>query len=434
MVVSCFNFLFKNRLNENFVYNSLTNSLIEISSDLYSELFILSKKQKNVSESNFDANILKILKDHKILVNEHDDDSFILQKKYLNYLKSFKNDFLGLVIAPTLNCNFACPYCYENSIQQSTADNKTLRDIVDFIYNFKNIDSLSICWHGGEPLLAFDKMLFFLENLYTRKNKLVITHSLITNGYLLSNDKIEELRKYKLNYVQITIDGPPEHHNHNRPLKSGMPTYDKIISNIDNILQKNPEITVNVRINVHKDNRNSFSEIYKTLTSRWKGHNYRISLVFVSDNDNCMVPCMKLHDRFNFLKELSMDKDLPKINFFPENQVYGCTATYQNSFVIGPKGEFYKCWADIGNEERIIGSIYEGLTNYSLIAEYMVGSDMFSDEKCLKCFLFPICNGVCNLIRFENKFRNEKAENCPIDINSFAEILSLHQKQTKSNV
>jgi hypothetical protein len=70
MVVSSFNFLFKNRLNENFVYNSLTNSLIEISSDLYTELNILSKSQKKVSESHFDTNILKTLKDHKILVNE----------------------------------------------------------------------------------------------------------------------------------------------------------------------------------------------------------------------------------------------------------------------------------------------------------------------------------------------------------------------------
>lgn len=30
------------------------------------------------------------------------------------------------------------------------------------------------------------------------------------------------------------------------------------------------------------------------------------------------------------------------------------------TFVIGPFGELYKCWVDVGRKEKIIGSIYDG--------------------------------------------------------------------------
>lgn len=427
MIFSRFNFLFKSKSGEKFIYNSVSNSLLEISSDLYLKLKPFSNNNKTI-EPYFDADTLQTLIDHKVLVSEHDDESFVLQKKYFDYYKSFKNDFLSLVIAPTLRCNFACPYCYEDN-SESIMDYYTIDHLINYIYSFRKIEKISICWDGGEPLLAFDKMLYFLDGLYSRNSKLLVNHSLVTNGYLLCNEKIEKLIKFSLNYIQITIDGTPEHHNRNRPHKSGLPTYDRIISHIDNILQNWPECFVNVRINIHKNNSQSVSETYKILNNRWKGLNFRISLVFVSDNDNCRVPCMKLHDRFRFFKQLSKDTDLPQVNFFPENQVYGCTATYQNSLVVGPEGELYKCWADIGNKARIIGSITNGVSNISLVSEYMIGSSMYSDEKCLNCFLLPVCNGVCNLVRFENKFRSEKLENCPVDFNDFAEMLLYHHNQ-----
>ncbi|MFW5720920.1 MAG: radical SAM protein [Bacteroidota bacterium] len=431
MIFSRFNFLFKNEFDEKFVYNSLTNSLLEVSSDLYFKLKSLSTNHDKTIEPNFERNTLKTLIDHKVLVREHDDERFILQKKYLDYLKSFKNDFLSLVIAPTLKCNFVCPYCYEDG-DVSSMNYSILDQLISYIHSIRNIDRLSICWHGGEPLLAFDKILYFLDKLYSKFPELLINHSMVTNGYLLCNEKMEKLMKFSLNYIQITIDGTPEHHNRNRPHKSGMPTYDRIIYHIDNILQNWPSCFVNVRVNIHKNNCSSFSETYKSLTNRWKGMNCRISLVFVSDNDNCRVPCMKLHDRFRFFKELSKDTDLQQINFFPEKQEYGCTATYLNSLVVGPEGELYKCWADVGNQDKVIGSILNGVSNIDLVSEYMIGSSMYSDESCLKCFLLPVCNGVCNLVRFENKFRSEKMENCPIDINNLAEMLSLHHKQTKN--
>lgn len=37
-----------------------------------------------------------------------------------------------------------------------------------------------------------------------------------------------------------------------------------------------------------------------------------------------------------------------------------CTATSLYGYVIGPKGEIYKCWEDVGIKEKEIGSVLDG--------------------------------------------------------------------------
>ena len=65
---------------------------------------------------------------------------------------------LKLVIAPTLDCNFSCPYCFE------TRKNIDMpRDIQDAITLYVrktlargNMRAFSVVWYGGEPLLRPD--------------------------------------------------------------------------------------------------------------------------------------------------------------------------------------------------------------------------------------------------------------------------------------
>jgi uncharacterized protein len=89
---------------------------------------------------------------------------------------------------------------------------------------------------------------------------------------------------------------------------------------------------------------------------------------------------------------------VPRGGFFPESGVQNiCIATSHYGHVIGPKGEMYKCWEDVGKEHMVIGSVHEdtAVTNPELVARYTIGTDPYQDAQCLECNVFPICGGGC---------------------------------------
>lgn len=73
-----------------------------------------------------------------------------------------------------------------------------------------------------------------------------------------------------------------------------------------------------------------------------------------------------------------------------------CTAHFENSFVIDLQGYLYKCWVDVGQPQSAIGNLKEGITNRKQVCKYMIGTDKFSDPKCLDCSLLPICDEGCS--------------------------------------
>ena len=84
-----------------------------------------------------------------------------------------------------------------------------------------------------------------------------------------------------------------------------------------------------------------------------------------------------------------------------------------NGFVIGPKGEMYKCWEDIGIREREIGSVVDNkFRNNTLFHQYMLHGTFTEDKKCLNCGLLPICSGGCSKDRIENKYAGKNKVLC----------------------
>ena len=75
----------------------------------------------------------------------------------------------------------------------------------------------------------------------------------------------------------------------------------------------------------------------------------------------------------------------------------GCSCHSNNSLIVGPEGELYKCWHHLGMPKKSVGKIDSDLniTNADLYADYMVGSDSLFDEKCRQCVLFPSSNVGC---------------------------------------
>ena len=101
-------------------------------------------------------------------------------------------------IIPIRRCNIDCGYCNEyDKVSPPVVTDEMLRRID----KLADLGSSVVAFSGGEPMLHPD-----LEALVARIRSHGMMAGLITNGYLLSQKKIEALNHAGLDYMQISID------------------------------------------------------------------------------------------------------------------------------------------------------------------------------------------------------------------------------------
>ena len=152
-------------------------------------------------------------------------------------------------IEMTQQCNLRCSYCcYSGNYRDRRIHNMkeilydTLQMTVDFInthYN-KKAEKITVCFYGGEALLARKKIEWFVSKLRSFFNDKVI-FSFSTNGLLLTEEVIDWLNTLPDTLVNVTIDGNKMMHDVHRKTLSGKGSYDIIIKNLRNFKNKYPE-------------------------------------------------------------------------------------------------------------------------------------------------------------------------------------------------
>lgn len=431
---SQFNFLFNSDKIGYCLHNTRMLSLINLDKDSY-ETLCLVEKHPDRAEALLDEDTYKYFVKNKVLVKEYEDKDYINKLSYTKRYACAEESKLGIVLCPTLGCNFACPYCYEDKLSSKPMSVETQMKVIDFINMYKDKKKgFTLNWHGGEPLSSFKTIKQFY-NLVEKYAELPLLHSsMVSNGYLLNQEICEYLESKKLNYLQITIDGNRGTHNKTRILRNGEGTFDQIIHNIDIAVEYMPNCTIGVRTNIGIHNKDEYSKIYKILSERWKNKNVNVYYAFILNNsieekkDNSSVE-LSTREKCDFLLSLAKEGAISSSNLFPKVDCNSCTCTDMAAYVIDPNGYIYKCWADVGIKRRAIGNLDEGLKNFDIISEFVLGSDKFSDPKCSNCKYIPICDGGCNLYRIKAKKTGSPYEVCQYDdqgMKSFLEEFTLN--------
>jgi len=435
MKPSFYNFTYPFEDGKKVMYNSRSNALALIDDAKYSQFINYCENATPIE----DESLLRDLKAGAYLVDDDIDERDLIR---LNMLTArYGTSSLGLTIAPTSDCNFRCIYCYEkDSIKPVTMSVEVQDKLVEFVeQRAKMITSLSVAWYGGEPLLALD----IIESLAKRfkeiceKHEISYSHSMITNGYLLTPEIAERLKTLQLSMIQITLDGPPEDHDKRRFLKGNIPTFDKIVSNLREIRDNMP-CPVSLRINVDRSNADKVERLLDILRANELQSSVVPYLGMVESVENTYENSVCYHSNefstidFDFKLRYNNDANNFLATLYPRPVRNVCGADSTTGFVIDADGKLYKCWNEIGMEERCAGSLMEAIDgNKRMLLDYILYDPTYDDE-CKECKFLPICMGGCPSRRLHRN--DNRCEKIKYRMDDYMKVLpSLLKRQQESS-
>lgn len=390
---SMFNFLYRRRDDEYVIYNTYSKALVVLNDEEF--------KQYNDLRFIDQATEYELIENGILLEESFDEIGFLT---YCHNMTKFSKGALHLVLATTMDCNFRCPYCYENRRKGKMSD-----EVQDSILNFikENIDNgikaLDITWYGGEPLLYPS----IIENLSAKIRQVAertgceLKMYMVTNGFLLTPELVEMMDRIGVVKVQITLDGLRENHDKRRYLKNGTGTFERIFHNL--ALFDEYSIRVDIRMNIDNENYIDYIGLQKKIAELNNPNIYVYPSPVEDINPDTVneVSSFMTFDEFElFTSGINKEGNLTsvKTTVLDDRYCY-CQAETENSYVIDELGNCYKCWDQVG---RIETSCFNILNieekNYVNITKFL-SWDPFRDEKCKDCVFLPICFGGCKFHR-----------------------------------
>jgi uncharacterized protein len=402
MKSSNYNFFYALDGREDFLaYNAISHGLCLIDQPVKEML----ENWNDQPETEIQPALLDQLKYGHFLLDDDFSELNLLRNR--QYMAQYNNNTLSLTIAPTINCNLACPYCFESHIKGKMT-RSVINGIASFVenqLNMKMFGVVSVTWYGGEPLLYPD----VIDTLSTQliaicdAQKVAYEASIITNGTRLTTQVAAMLKKHRVSSAQITIDGDKLTHDCRRVNKGGGGSFDKIIDNISKIVGILP---ISVRINVDRTNVDFAVKTYEYFKAQdwyqpdvinfYFGWVRKFTEAVEAFDEDVLTP-EEFHAKAEAFKKTLISEGLMEPEF-PQSYK-GCVATNVNGFVIGPRGGLWKCWSVIGEEDKKFGNVLDDthVPNAHYL-EYMSES-WESDSECRSCKVLPICMGGCSDIR-----------------------------------
>lgn len=409
MRLSRFNIQKEYNANEYWVYNTLTTALVILKNNQYNQYFV-----RKIWE-NDDENIKNLYEMGFLIDDDFDELEYLndLRKTVVNSNKQIAD----IMIAPTMDCNARCYYCFENGCHHEKMTFETADAIVRYIKDNWNHKLFNVTWFGGEPLLAPDIIDYISEKM--TENNIKFISKITTNGYELTNEIIHRsITQWHTNKVQISIDALFEEYDKIKNYKNSENAFERVIENLENALKAGLKVKVRINFNpLKKEKAMDLMEFLQVQYSKYDGFSCYFAPIDAKSN---IVPCIA--GKFENVEEhpfLSLIKFSNKYGYFngntrrkEENFVYdekgiladlklypsptNCYASCPSVFAIDSKGDLYKCHRVLGKGKQYCsGNVKTGIEKNDIF-KFFCNTDLVYDE-CKTCKLLPICQGGCKI-------------------------------------
>ena len=307
---------------------------------------------------------------------------------------------LTVTLVISLDCNLACPYCFEGTRKGKHYLSEVMAD--DFLRfingRLAGLDELFIRFYGGEPLLSFD-MIHRIAREVARNAcdaKVNFSFGFVTNGTLLTRPVVEKLNPLGLKSAYVTLDGPGEMHDTSRSFRNGSGSFNTIINNLRSV---SGLIELHLGGNYLQANYREFPRLLDFLIANGLGPDV-VSLMSFSPimNEDAKF-CPDYHDGCSNDNEpwvadagLYLRREILARGYRTDEVLPAvCMLERHDHLVINWDGVLYKCPCLLGRKDYGVGTLNAGFLDYS--ASHDLGS--WKNEVCLGCKYLPLCFGGC---------------------------------------
>lgn len=416
------------------LYNGLTGKLTVNSKEDYD---IIQSLLNDLD--SFSVEYPKLYSEYKkagfIINEEFDEYAFI---KGQNTRKVYMDRDYRLTINPTLDCNLKCWYCSVDyagtKCPREKMCDETFEKLTKHVCNLIRshmADSIVLDWFGGEPLMYYEDIIKPLsEHIFDQFPEINIPfrQQITTNATYLTKERIYEMKGYKFNLFQITIDGNREHHNKIKFYSNRSGTYDDIIANVNLIANIIPDVVLILRVNYDKQTLTHICDVINDLSEQAKRivkvDFQRVWQVQMSDEDKCMLEVCRTK-----FKEAGIECTY---SAFRNNHFIHCYADSIYHYVVNYDGKIFKCTARDYNDDISLGKLdINGNIewNDNVLNNYFL-KRTFENGRCEQCKYLPFCMGPCIQKNYEARIENRMVS-CllkDIDTNVNSWIINLAKK------
>ena len=338
-----------------------------------------------------------------VLVPDRDAERAELRATFETVNRTSKT--FAVLATLTLECNLACPYCFEDPFRGRLVMSDATADLLVRRMAEKMAAGLNVTmdFYGGEALMA----LPMLKRIATELGALAQNHgvtydfNIISNGTLLTRRVVEELLPLGLAAIRTTLDGPPDIHDQQRPFVSGKGSFATILANLREIYELVP---IDLGGNYSRANYHRFPELLDLLLAegflpcKFKAIGFSPVMPkadgSVAGDLGSACACTDepwVIKAGLFLREEAMKRGFP----VPKLKPSACMIEFKNDLVVGYDGGIFKCPVFMGQEELRVGSLAEGVGDYSQSHNL----DLWKNDECLDCAYLPLCFGGCRFFR-----------------------------------
>jgi len=411
---------------EVFLMNTLTDAQLLVSGDVAALLDRMASPGDTPLTAE-ERTAADTLAEHGFLVESRDAERRTLAAFFAGVREDRSQ--LRVTVLTTLQCNFACDYCYQGdhgdynvgAAKMSLDTAARVAAWVETRLDELGPESLALTFFGGEPLLNLPVMFYLAERLWTssRSRGVRMQASVITNGLLLTPDVVDRLLPFGLTGVKVTLDGDRETHDRMRPLRGGQGTFDRIIENVRRVAGRVP---ISIGGNFDASSVDSYPALLDFLREQEfapavakvafkpvvtppdpKG---LIPLTAVGADGRplgatCMTSagagagmcdnCHFVDEKMAFLREETRKRGFRTVDGV---HMGPCEIHRRHAHTVGPDGSLYACPGFTGDLAQSTGHI-DGSADAARTRAAARFDGLAAWEACDDCAFIPVCAGGC---------------------------------------
>ncbi|MCD8379439.1 MAG: thioether cross-link-forming SCIFF peptide maturase [Lachnospiraceae bacterium] len=364
----------------------------------------LSYPEADVKEAV--AEIMELAKEKQLFTED-------IYEKYITDFKSRSTVVKALCLHIAHDCNLACRYCFaeegEYHGRRALMSFEVGKAALDFLVaNSGNRVNLEVDFFGGEPLMNWQvvKDLVDYGRSLEEPNHKKFRFTLTTNGVLL-NDEIMDFVNREMSNLVLSIDGRQSVHDRMRPFRNGKGSYDLIVPKFQKAAESRNQTNYYVR-GTYTHHNLDFSEDVKHL-AELGFEQISVEPVVARPEDDYAIQeedIPKLLEEYDKLAQYLLERRRQgkPVNFFHfmidleggpcvAKRLSGCGSGTEY-LAVTPWGDLYPCHQFVGNEEFLLGNVFDGIRRQDIVDEFKC-CNVYAKPKCRECFAKYYCSGGC---------------------------------------